>query len=807
MAGTVARRICAILLAFVVLSGSSSAQLAIADPVVVVQDDHGQQINGIAYVSALGLMATTHADSVTLWKVAGGIVLRPFFARGIGHFSAVALSRDGQLLVAIGWERPQGIYVPVLAAWETSSGALRHRVPLPEAQPAAGHLFETDVNLVLDDGHVRIDRLDRVLDVDLASGEVRTVEVRRAPPLQVRHDTRRQSEADVSYSVSIQRFVTSLDRRFAIESVRGPLGERHVLWRTDTGQPVASLPIVGTPAAVSRDGRHVMLMARERRVLFWDVQTGTITALSPALPMNSPMITDVPPLDVLPAIGQFSPGGDVAWFIDNSPPAVLVADVTSGRLLARFENTTSDWSADLLATGDDGYILAAGAWGRMRLWDMTTRRLVSTIRGEPGAALIEASGDGRRLLSVLPASSQSTLWDLERFALVNAVTLPRASPYEGVRYAVTRDVGRLVRWSAWRADALPRPPDFRALTAWETATGAEIAMDSAEALQRFARADRGAWVVVTQPQGSRQYTWLQPVNENGVDLTAGVSVLAPDGLHTLSAHGDDQTVLRLARGAQVIQEWHDFDAYNVRFSIGGHTFTTDDPTDDFRTSLFDTATGSRLQQMPRADGGLVAAGTPLGLLIRRDGTYVAWHAAEQRFGLYDLRTGYEVVDLGEGRPRDATPSLDQILVETGPRSLAVVTVPDGTFVPYSGEVRSEWAEMSARFIDERCRVAMTAGSSGMVLWDMNTGTPLIRLLPGDGAVGDGGAVREPFLIAILPSGHYAATPGGEARLRVTEGLTSYPIDAYRERFNRPDEVMAVLRGTSCRDGQGAQPAR
>jgi hypothetical protein len=174
---------------------------------------------------------------------------------------------------------------------------------------------------------------------------------------------------------------------------------------------------------------------------------------------------------------------------------------------------------------------------------------------------------------------------------------------------------------------------------------------------------------------------------------------------------------------------------------------------------YDFASGRLLQPF---------AGAAFVIALTRHRTRVLTQDADGRFAIRDVRSGRTLARLGGyiGHESD-----------------------------FSGQ---------GRFLEERCRVIGWSSANTVIFWDANTGEELVRVVAADGAEPD----APHSLIAILPSGHYAATPGGEARLRVTEGLTSYPIEAYRERFNRPDEVMAVLRGTSCREGQGgAQPAR
>ncbi|MCW5605231.1 MAG: hypothetical protein KIT18_11875, partial [Burkholderiales bacterium] len=190
--------------------------------------------------------------------------------------------------------------------------------------------------------------------------------------------------------------------------------------------------------------------------------------------------------------------------------------------------------------------------------------------------------------------------------------------------------------------------------------------------------------------------------------------------------------------------------------------------------------------------------------------YLGNRRRDGRLGIFDLRTGAMRQDLNiAGNVVDVSRNGTFLLVSARNSRFAVVNSRTGERHAFIQERSDNGFSIAARYLEDRCRIQTVVPGFGMTIWNALTGEPLASISTSDKATGEtNGADGSPALIAILPSGHYAATPGGEARLRVTEGLTSHPIDAYRARFNRPDLVMAVLRGTSC-DGRpaSAQPAR
>src|SRR5205814_4958201 len=124
------------------------------------------------------------------------------------------------------------------------TGAVRHRIRLPEAESMRGHALEADARLTLLPDHAEIERIDCVLAVDLVSGVVRSVRSRRLPPLLVHPDARtvRRYVFDLVPGREVQGGVLMApDRATAlVEAIMN--GEpRTILWNAERGRVVATL--------------------------------------------------------------------------------------------------------------------------------------------------------------------------------------------------------------------------------------------------------------------------------------------------------------------------------------------------------------------------------------------------------------------------------------------------------------------------------------------------------------------------------------------------------------------------------------
>jgi WD40 repeat protein len=406
------------------------------------------------------------------------------------------------------------------------------------------------------------------------------------------------------------------------------------VWDVTTGHELYAFwghaaPILNV--TFSPDGRRLISAGRDRVVNVWELPAGEPGVSTPSRRVLDPLWT-LADFSTSPWSIALSPDGSrLAVGGPRADGNVRVYDMTTGKLLHKL---MGDMRIISVAFSTDGRRLASAGSDRIvRLWDTTTGQEVLSLRGHEGAVgRVLFSPDGQRLAS---SSSDGTvrIWDATPFD-VNADpriwTLGRKDDGEFNSVAFSPD-GR------WLASA----SSDKSIKLWDTQTGQEV--------PAF----------------------------HGHNEAALCVAFSPDGRHLLSGSMDRTVKLWDTRTGKELPlpgcDRFELMVYSVAFSPDGHAFATGAHQE---ARLWDL-TGRSLLPPLQADAEFVS-----GVTFSPDGKYLATVGHTGIARIWDVTSGGEISSF------------------KGPSANAVAFHPKGKYVA-------------------------SGGTDGQVrLWDPATGQPI-----------------------------------------------------------------------------------
>jgi RNA polymerase sigma factor (sigma-70 family) len=374
--------------------------------------------------------------------------------RNIGLSYWLMFSPDDRVLASVCWDS--------IILWDTATGRQVYSLPLPSGR-VEGRVFTPDGKTLL-----LLDASGNLVFWDVATGKrVRTL----TPPGGM-------AGARFGYGLSI----SPDGSRLAVQDNNG----QQMLLDTASGRVVHTLgsaPAGFSEAAFAPDGKTVALQGRTGQVELWDVATGKLVRA-----LNGPRNARIYHL-------TFAPDGKtLAW---GGEDLAGLVDVSTGKEIGRLD---AKWrTAMTLTFTPDGKALVTGGFdGKVRVWDLTTRKVRTTLHSRSGFATgIALSHDGKRVAESFAGSSTVRLWDL-------TTGKPLFTEYEGHcdpvlylaftpdgRTVVTGDLDGQVRW--WDATT------WKPVRTWEAGSlGAALAAGG----KRFAKVDRHTFQVCDTTTGA-----------------------------------------------------------------------------------------------------------------------------------------------------------------------------------------------------------------------------------------------------------------------------------------------------------------
>lgn len=323
----------------------------------LVNPSGGGSINSMALSpDGKSLAANCTDGTATLWDLATGAEIRSFNRRG-DAIKALALSPDGKYLAAAGRNSPE----PVV--WDLSAG---ERLP-----PFKGHwgsvnsvAFTPDSKSFVTGGYDNTARL-----WEISSGR----ELRRFN----------------GHAGQVGRVAVSPDGG---RLVTGSADHTAKLWDLSNGAELRSFAGMSTMGSIAFTPDGKSLATASVDVHLWSLDTGDKIRSYPSA------ITD---------LLAMHPDGRSIVTVDSG--IATQRDIVSGLALKAM---SSDCAVLAIAFTPGGRMLATGAYGGARLWDMATGAVIRTLTGHTGNVwAIAASPDGKRLVTG-GDDGTTRIWDL-----------------------------------------------------------------------------------------------------------------------------------------------------------------------------------------------------------------------------------------------------------------------------------------------------------------------------------------------------------------------------------------------------------
>lgn len=582
-----------------------------------------------------------------------------------------------------------------------------------------------------------------------------------------------------------------------------------VLWQVATGRPLHVLrghsrPV--TAVAFSADGRTLASGSADHTVKLWDLASDTevrtlsghrdavtAVAFSPqGLTLASASVDKTIKLwdaadghELRTLLGHTGRVSALAFCPKSRALAsaswdhsVRIWDIGSGRAVRTLNGHTSEvWSVACAANGR----IASGAYDHsIRLWDGASGGTLRVLAGDSGwLESVAFSPDGRLLASggsdhsigLWDANSGARLEPLEGHSdFVKAVAFSRNG-----RMLVAGGADHTVRlWSVANGHTL------RTILAHDSWVGSVIfTPDNHKVASRGGDQTIRLWDVITGRQ-------LQSYAAAGAGADSNSIAISPDGRTLAAASSNAIRLWSLGDGTALgTLTGHAASVEAVAFSPDGLTLASADERGTIK--LWSVATRAALRTLT-GHASWVAS-----IAFSSDGRVLASGGADRTVRLWDVASGRE---------------LHTLLGHTAPVTAVAIAAKDSVLASSDeGAVIKLWDLASGRelhtlrghtdvvesvaFSPDGRLLASASLDSTIRLWDVASGTERLRLIA---FRGDGGSLE------ITPAGYYDYQGADAERfLNVRVGDEVSGIDAYRERFYRPDVVRMTLVGQKLPD--------
>ncbi len=439
----------------------------------------------------------------------------------------------------------------------------------------------------------------------------------------------------------------------------------------------------------------------------------------------------------------FSPDGKFALL--GGSMDIRLWDIENNREIKKFSGHDG-WIRSVAFSPDGKYALSGSDDSSPRLWDIASGAVAWNFGGNARqVASVAASADGKKLL-VGQEAGLLNLWDTSSGRQIKAVkhTL-------GVRAGIISRDGALAAAGGWDFEQ-----GVSTVKIWSTASGIETA-----SLEK-----------------SGEYAWAKPV------------AISSDNKQLFWSAGRSLMLSDIATG-KIVRTYHGHRAEIKDAAIssdGGYALTND----DMKIILWSVATGKALKTFDFGDSAaMVGAFSP-------DAENVVLMVPDYQAGKYALKTW----NISANREVSAT------MLQYAPKGYidSLALSHDGKFALWSesmslylceiasGKVLRNFSghmnRISSIGISSDDKTLYSASYDGTTrLWDIATGKEMVQFI----------SFTDGEWIVMTPDGYYTGSDKADKYVNVRIGNKVYGIDQYREKFYRPEVVMAVLAGKPIAD--------
>ncbi len=571
------------------------------------------------------------------------------------------------------------------------------------------------------------------------------------------------------------------------------------LWDVATGREIRTVKGRGwlLAVALSPDGRTILSGDADLRL--WDVASGR-------------EIRAVRDKGSVAAVA-FSPDGKKYVSVHRSTHdnTFKLWDAASGRELRTFTGHTNFVSA--VAFSPDGKKLVSSSHDNtLKLWDAASGRELRTLTGHTEIVdSVAFSPDGRKLVS---AGLDKTIkfWDAANGRLLRTLTLAGDYSAQGITFSpdgrtVASGYGKTLKfWDmpsgrelrtfgghATYVSTIAFSPDGHAIlsgdSVWDVVTGRKILTVQgriwAHAFSpdgRTAALIGGKILKLWDVASGRELRTLEGHTKYVCTVT-----FSPDGRTVASGSGDNTIkIWDVASGRELRTfEGHTFQVCTVAFSPDGRTVVSGSAVETRGIlKLWDVASGRELRTLTGHTSYIQA------VAFSPDGRTVASGSGDNTIKIWDVASGRELRSLkhadGVGTIAFSSDGRTIVSGDLG-GSLRLWDVASGRELrTFTGHVSSIQA---VAFSPDGQLVASTSHDRTIRIWDVASGNERAMLV----------SFKDGEWIAMTPQGYYTGSEKADQYVNVRIGNKVYGVDQYREKFYRPEVVMAALAGKPITD--------
>lgn len=507
---------------------------------------------------------------------------------------------------------------------------------------------------------------------------------------------------------------------------------------------------------------------------------------------------------------SFAPDGKtVAATCQGYTGFVSIWEVDAGRVVHTLPSRGASLPDGFSGLGDvayspDGKYLAACGNETVVIWELATRRIAYSLRGQSAGISDPTFAKNGERLATSGGDQTVRVWNLMNGQEV------RQFPFRDLITAFALSPDGSILAAAWRDETIKL---------WDVATGKVVrTLPSRGLASSITFAPDGHSMISLADDG---FTTLHDIASSKVTRRIRLeswtrshsTVLSSDGKMVAEGRKDASIIIwETTTGKQIrrIQLEPCNIAHRIAFSPDGKTIAAADG-DDTVLQLWDLATGKEKQHFPTHRGG---AGS---VSFSPDGGMIAAADATATIALWDASTGRQIRRITDG-PREIW---DETMEEDDRQLLRDQIGPSGhiAFCTEGKTILSTGTDGTLRFWEtrsgklarvislehsgqigcvafsaERELIAVSSEDSDIVgLWDVKTGRLIRRV-----STNTQGPTRA---IALAPNGKAIATAGDDRTVRLWDTAGLRPLDRF---FGPQDTVLSIAfspdSGTICVGG-------
>ncbi len=629
-----------------------------------------------------------------LWEISTGREIRTFKAQssGPGGIYSLAFSPDGHFILSGG---------DFLELWDITTGRKIRTFCTDncEMKRIMSVAFSRDGRYVLSGAY-----FDPLYLWNAETGEF------------IREFSHSDSDSSKTHFDPINSVALSSNGRFAVS---GGDDATIKLWDIGTGKLLRTLTGHSkrvTTVALSPDDRF-LLSGGKKKIKLWEIASGKLVRTFGGLFSSQNYVITL----------QFSPDGQRALSTNNNGE-MIYWDVSTGKELHVFNKKEDKIKrAACSAFSPDGRFALQGHKGVMKLWDLTTYRLVREIKKHAGRI---------RSLTFAPKHNMVLTATGDAFKYWNFQTGREIRSFQGESFG----------------PVFITPDDMRLFSATGRRTVILQDGDTGKILKEFDKLSSYKPAATLSPNG-RYGLWFRDREAFLWDIKSG------EKLHTLKGHDDLGTRVAFSPDS--------------RFALTGDEGGT--------LNLWEVPSGRHLRTFLTKDEG--STGTVRALAFSHDGRSVLSGTLDAKVRLWDVNTG-KLIRVMEGK----TEWLNAVaLSPDGTRALAggpdmTVKMWDcatggilATFTGHSSDIYSLTFSADGRY-------ALSGGADGVIkLYDIEKKKEIASRVH----------IGLKDWVMYTPDGRFDGTPEGIRRVHFVQGLETFSLEAFYEKFYTPNLWVRV----------------